>query len=140
MTTRLLAVGGAAPGLRLAAADIAAAWGRAGGRGQTAVCAPDEDTLTLAWQAGASALRAADVDAADGARLGENHRAAGRPLGERVVADLQAAHGGQRGVRRVRLPAEVRGCRDGDGQCGDPNAHSSLLGCSIVERHRRMQE
>ncbi len=49
MTTRVLAVGAAAPSLRLAAADVGAAWGR-GGRGQAAICAPDEDTLTLAWQ------------------------------------------------------------------------------------------
>jgi hydroxymethylglutaryl-CoA synthase len=44
----------------VAASDIGAAWGR-GGRGQVAVCAPDEDTLTLAWDAGRSAIDAAGV-------------------------------------------------------------------------------
>jgi len=66
MTTRpvgrLLGVGAAAPSLRLSARDVGAAWGRAG-RGQVAICAADEDTLTLAWEAATRALRAADVDA-----------------------------------------------------------------------------
>jgi hydroxymethylglutaryl-CoA synthase len=50
----------------VAAADIGAAWGR-GGRGQVAVCAPDEDMLTLAWDAATVALAAAgvEVDAVD---------------------------------------------------------------------------
>ena len=52
------------PSLRLAAADVGAAWGR-GGRGQVAVCAPDEDTLTLAWLACDRALAAAGVGADD---------------------------------------------------------------------------
>jgi hydroxymethylglutaryl-CoA synthase len=55
-------VSGAAPELRLAAADVGAAWGR-GGRGTVAVCAADEDTLTLAWQAADRALAAAGVEA-----------------------------------------------------------------------------
>jgi hydroxymethylglutaryl-CoA synthase len=55
-------VGAASPSLRVTAADIGAAWGR-GGRGQVAVCAPDEDTLTLAWEAATSALAAAGVEA-----------------------------------------------------------------------------
>jgi len=63
LTVRVLGVGGAAPALRLDAADVGAAWGR-GGRGQTAVCAPDEDTLTLAWEAATRALGAARVEAA----------------------------------------------------------------------------
>jgi hydroxymethylglutaryl-CoA synthase len=62
MTVRVLGVGAAAPGLRLAAADIGAAWGR-GGRGRIAACAPDEDTLTLAWAAGSRALAAAGIEA-----------------------------------------------------------------------------
>jgi hydroxymethylglutaryl-CoA synthase len=53
---QLLAVGAAAPSWRLPAADVAAAWGRAGGSGHTAVCAPDEDTLTLAAEAAGRAL------------------------------------------------------------------------------------
>jgi hydroxymethylglutaryl-CoA synthase len=57
----LRGVGAAAPTLRVAAADIAAAWGRSG-RSQIAACAPDEDTLTLAWQAASAALDAADVE------------------------------------------------------------------------------
>ena len=52
------------PSCACSAADVGAAWGR-GGRGQVAVCAPDEDTLTLAWQAADRALAAAGVDAAD---------------------------------------------------------------------------
>src|SRR5262249_42943728 len=66
MTTRplarLLGVGAAAPALRLSAGDVGAAWGRSG-RGQVAICAPDEDTLTLAWDASSHALRAANVTA-----------------------------------------------------------------------------
>lgn len=62
MPTRLLGVGGAAGSLRLAAADVAAAWNRPPGRGRAAICAPDEDTLTLAWDAATAALGAAGVD------------------------------------------------------------------------------
>ena len=63
MTVRLMGVGAGAPALRLDAADVGAAWGR-GGRGQAAVCAPDEDPLTLAWDAATRALAAAEIDAA----------------------------------------------------------------------------
>ncbi len=63
MTVRLLGVGAAAPSLRLSAGAVASAWGRGGGRGQVAVCAPDEDVLTLAWEAGTAALHAAGVAA-----------------------------------------------------------------------------
>src|SRR5690349_3304694 len=59
-TPHIRGVGAAAPALRVAAADIGAAWGR-GGRGQVAVCAPDEDTLTLAWDAATAAIDAAAV-------------------------------------------------------------------------------
>ena len=59
---RILGVGAGAPALRLAASDIGAAWGR-GGRGRIAACAPDEDTLTLAWDAASAALAAAGVEA-----------------------------------------------------------------------------
>lgn len=58
----LASVGASAAGLRLEAADVAAAWGRGGGRGTTAVCAPDEDVLTLASEAASRALAAAGVD------------------------------------------------------------------------------
>ncbi len=64
MTVRVLGVGAATPFLRLAATEVGAAWGR-GGRGQSGVCAPDEDTLTLAWQAAVRALDAAGLDPAD---------------------------------------------------------------------------
>ncbi|MGO9342755.1 MAG: OB-fold domain-containing protein [Acidimicrobiales bacterium] len=53
----LLAVGVAAPAYRLPIAEARAAWGEGGGKGQVAVCGSDEDTLTLAWDAGDSALR-----------------------------------------------------------------------------------
>src|SRR4051812_36721111 len=61
MTVRLLGVGAAAPALRLAAADVGAAWGRSG-RGQAAVCAPDEDMLTLGWDAATRAIAAAGIE------------------------------------------------------------------------------
>lgn len=54
----VLGVGAAAPAWRLGAAEVAVAWGRTAGRGQVAVCGPDEDTLTLAWQAADAALHA----------------------------------------------------------------------------------
>ena len=60
---RILGVGAGVPALRCSAGDIGAAWGR-GGRGQIGTCAPDEDTLTLAWTAATAALTAAGVDAA----------------------------------------------------------------------------
>jgi hydroxymethylglutaryl-CoA synthase len=63
MMIRVLGVGAAAPQTRVAAADVAAAWDRRGGRGQVAVCPPDEDMLTLAWEAATRALRAAGLDA-----------------------------------------------------------------------------
>lgn len=68
MTVKILAVGAGAPGLRLATADVNAGWNRKGGRGHSAVCAPDEDTLTLGWTAADAALRSAGIgpDAVDG--------------------------------------------------------------------------
>jgi hydroxymethylglutaryl-CoA synthase len=62
---RVRSVGTALPSLRLAAADVARAWGEPGGKGQVAVCADDEDGLTLAWTAAERALAAARVDAED---------------------------------------------------------------------------
>jgi hydroxymethylglutaryl-CoA synthase len=64
VTPRIIAAGAAAPGLRLSAADVAAAWGAAGGRGTVAVCAADEDALTLSWLAATRALAAARLDPA----------------------------------------------------------------------------
>ncbi len=61
MSVTVAGVGAAAPTLRLSADDVAAAWGRKA-RGVAAVCAPDEDTLTLAWEAGTRALAAAGVE------------------------------------------------------------------------------
>lgn len=61
---RILAVGAAAPALRLGAADVGAAWGRSAGKGQAGVCAPDEDTLTLAAEAAFTALEAGGIEAA----------------------------------------------------------------------------
>jgi hydroxymethylglutaryl-CoA synthase len=60
----LLGVGAAAPSLRMAASEVAGAWG-GGGRGTVALCDSDEDTLTLAWQAAIDALGAAGVAAGD---------------------------------------------------------------------------
>ncbi len=59
---RIWGVGAGAPALRVTTADIGAAWGRSG-RSQIAACAPDEDTLTLAWDAASAALDAAGVEA-----------------------------------------------------------------------------
>jgi hydroxymethylglutaryl-CoA synthase len=64
VNARIVAVGAAAPALRLPAAEVATAWGRTAGRGRVALCAPDEDTLTLAWEAGTRALEAAGLDPA----------------------------------------------------------------------------
>lgn len=61
LPVRILAVGAAAPSLRLAAKDAGSAWGRAVGKGQAAICAPDEDTLTMAVDAGLGALAAAGL-------------------------------------------------------------------------------
>ena len=63
LPVRILAVGAAAPSLRLTAAAAGTAWGRGGGKGQSAVCAPDEDALTLAVDAGLGALAAAGIAA-----------------------------------------------------------------------------
>ena len=64
----VLAVGAAAPAHRLPAAEVAAAWGRKGGRGQAAVCAADEDVLTLAAEAAGRAIAASGLqtDIVDG--------------------------------------------------------------------------
>lgn len=71
MTVRILAVGAAAPSLRLDAAEVGAAWDRSG-RGTLAVCGADEDTLTLAWTAVTRALDAAGLtpDAIDALHWG----------------------------------------------------------------------
>ena len=66
MTTPVgvLAIGAAAPSLRLRGADVGAAWGGSG-RGQIAVCGPDEDVLTLSWTAATDAIAAAGLEPAD---------------------------------------------------------------------------
>lgn len=55
----IAAVGAASGSLRLNASDVAAAWHGGTTDGMTAVAAPDEDTLTLAWDAATAARRAA---------------------------------------------------------------------------------
>ncbi len=55
----VLAVGVGTPSLRVAAADVAAAWGDGAARGAVGACAPDEDVLTLSWAAADAALSAA---------------------------------------------------------------------------------
>lgn len=59
----IIAAGAAAGAYRLSGAAVAEAWNRGGGRGRCAVCAPDEDPLTLAWDAATAALAAAGLDA-----------------------------------------------------------------------------
>jgi hydroxymethylglutaryl-CoA synthase len=65
MNVAIAGVGAAGPALRLAAAQVNAAWGRGGGKGAVAVCGADEDTLTLAWAAADAACSAAGIDPAD---------------------------------------------------------------------------
>lgn len=64
-TVSIAAVGAAAPTLRLPTAEAAAAWGAAAGKGAAAVCAADEDALTLAWLAVVRALAGAGRCAGD---------------------------------------------------------------------------
>ena len=61
LPARIRSVGVATPSLRVAASEIAAAWGERGGKSQVAACADDEDVLTLSWQAAERAL--GDIDA-----------------------------------------------------------------------------
>lgn len=65
---KIISVGAAAPAWRLPASEVAAAWGRRGGRGQVAACPPDEDVLTLAADAAHRALEASGLqtDIVDG--------------------------------------------------------------------------
>lgn len=65
---QIIAVGAAAPAWRLPASEVAAAWGRKGGRGQAAACPADEDVLTLAADAALRALAASGLqtDIVDG--------------------------------------------------------------------------
>ncbi|MCJ7673172.1 MAG: ACP synthase, partial [Acidimicrobiia bacterium] len=63
---QLLAVGAAAPAWRVDAAEVGAAWSPSGtsrARGQAAVCAPDQDVLTLATEAAGRALAASGLQA-----------------------------------------------------------------------------
>ncbi len=64
----ILAVGASGPDWRLDRAEINAGWGNSGGKGQVAVCAPDEDALTLGVQAALRALDASglQIDIVDG--------------------------------------------------------------------------
>lgn len=62
MTAQILGLGTTTPRFRLDASEVAGAWGRKGGRGQSGVCGADEDTLTLAAEAVGRALAAAGVD------------------------------------------------------------------------------
>lgn len=64
----ILAVGAASPAWRLNRAEINAGWGNSGGTGQVAVCAPDEDPLTLGVEAALRALNASglQIDIVDG--------------------------------------------------------------------------
>ncbi len=57
------AVGAGVPTLRVPAADIDAGWQRTPRRGHIAVCAPDEDVLTLSWSAATAALDDGGVSA-----------------------------------------------------------------------------
>ena len=56
--------------------------------------------------------RAAHVHAGGRAGLDEHDGAAGRPLGQRVMADLDAGHRGQRRVRRPPLAMRRRAIAD----------------------------
>jgi hydroxymethylglutaryl-CoA synthase len=109
---RIWGVGAGAPALRVPTADIGAAWGRSG-RSQIAACAPDEDTLTLAWDAASAALDAAGVeaDAVDAILWGTSRP----PFAEGPsLAFLAAALG---------LPANVEGAL----LCGSPHSGMEAL-------------
>lgn len=56
-------VGAAVPSLRLRADDVGAAWDSRAGKGRAAVCAADEDVLTLSWLAVVRALASAGLSA-----------------------------------------------------------------------------
>ena len=110
------------PAWRVPGAEIGAAWGRKGGRGTVAVCAPDEDPLTLAVAAAIDALDAAGLDGRRRRRAlvglhppavrrgseprGARRRALAEPAGRRCAHERIAArrHGGaaRRGRRRGR--------------------------------------
>lgn len=62
MDVGVRAVGAAAGRLRLDAAEVAAAWGPGTRSTTIAVADLDEDALTLAWDAGDSAIRAAGIE------------------------------------------------------------------------------
>ena len=133
MTIRLLGVGAAAPRRRLAAADIAAAWGRGGGRGQVAVCPPDEDTLTLAWEAGTAALDAAGIEAShvDALVLGHGPapvRRRSEPRHPRGRARLHPTRGrhADRGIDACGHGRSERGGRCGRGRFGAGRARDRL--------------
>ena len=116
MAIRLLGAGGAAPRWRLRAASVAEAWDRKGGRGQVAVCPPDEDPLTLGWDAGTAALAAAGIDRRPRRRalLGN------QPATVRGGAEPRRLRGrvGMFGSRRRRAPlgVDTRGHRRAAGR------------------------
>jgi 3-hydroxy-3-methylglutaryl CoA synthase len=62
-SVNISAVGAAAPAWRVRAANVGAAWGRKGGSASSAVCAPDEDVLTLGAAAASDALGHAGIEA-----------------------------------------------------------------------------
>lgn len=112
MTTpvSIVAAGAAAPTLRLPANDVASAWNTRAGKAQAAVCAPDEDVLTLSWLAATRALDAAGLDpaAVDGLWWGTSRP----PFAEGPSHALLAA--------ALRLPAET-----GGGLCAG-SAHAGM--------------
>ena len=134
LPVRMLAVGAAAPSLRLAAGDVAAAWGRSGGKGRAAVCAPDEDTLTLAVDAGLGALAAAGIAAAgvDGLWWGTTRPPFAEGPSHAVLAVRARALAPVRRRARRRLAARRHGRAARRGRRG-----RRRLGARRARRHLR---
>ena len=162
---QVLAVGAAAPAWRVAASDVGAAWGR-GGKGQAAVCAPDEDVLTLAAEAAGRALAAVGPPDRHRRRAVVGHhppavRRGPEPRGARRAPSAcrtssggalcsgspHAGHGGaarRRRRRRRRLGAASRSWSSSDALVPGPGtgfearagARRPLRSCSSSRRRR----
>jgi hydroxymethylglutaryl-CoA synthase len=85
----IVGYGAYVPRYRIRAADIAAQWGREGGRGEKTVPGLDEDTITIAFESARHAIAVASIDPAHIGALyigSESHPYAVKPSGT-VVAE-----------------------------------------------------
>ena len=77
---------------------------------------------------------AADVHGADRGRIGQHDGAAGRPLLQRVMTDLDARYRGQRRVSSLRVQRHLHRSREpdrGEEPCGQPS-HPARHGVDFV--------